>query len=208
METNKPAPLPASPSPPAKGSQLRLIILLGLLVVVLGALAYDFLVLKPSWDKAYADIQALVDSRNKQGVKDAQLVTSADIQKEIGRAPTWVYNNDEEGYTVEHYCWWGKVPLLSRRRRFIAVVYTGNQPRHFSSHYQEEPPEEALPIMQEPPKETSGQLDAPSDGGGAKSEDAPGTSDKVEPAKAPESAEKSADSAKADKTDEKAKDNP
>jgi hypothetical protein len=94
------------------------------------------------------------------------------------------------------------------------VVYTGNKPRHFSSHYQEEPPPEALPMTQEPPKET-GTLEATTDeGGDAKAEGAPATpasGDKAEPGKAPESADKPADSAEADKpakAEEKAKDSP
>ncbi|HZN36521.1 MAG TPA: hypothetical protein VFB80_21980 [Pirellulaceae bacterium] len=152
---NKPAPAAAPPAAPAKppssGSTLRLLILLGVLLLCVGALAYDYLILKPSCDKAYADIQSLVDERNKQGVKDGKLVTSEDIQKLVGFSPTWTKEEDKDGYTIEHYCWWGKVPLLSRRRHFIAIVYTGNKPRHFSSHYQEEPPVEALPLMQTPP---------------------------------------------------------
>ena len=150
------APAAAPTKQPASGSALRLLILLGVLLLVVGALAYDYLVLKPSWQKGYDDIQALVDQRNKQGVKQGTLVTSADVQKVLGFAPTWTFENDKEGYTIEHYCYWGKVPLLSRRRRFIAVVYTGNKPRHFSSHYQEEPPAEALPITQPPAAADSG----------------------------------------------------
>ena len=50
------------------------------------------------------------------------------------------------------YAAWGNVPVINQRRHFIAVVYTGKEPRHFSSHYQEEPPVEALPIVPEAPK--------------------------------------------------------
>jgi hypothetical protein len=82
-------------------------------------------------------------------VKDAALVTSADVQKELGRAPTMVVEDDEKGATVEYYCWWGNMPHLNRQRHFIAVVYVGQKPRHYSSHYREEPPAEAYPISDE-----------------------------------------------------------
>ena len=171
-----------------------------MLLLVVGALGYDYLVLKPSWQKGYDDIQALVDERNKQGVKDGSLVTSDDVQKLLGFAPTWTFKDDTEGYTIEHYCWWGKVPLLSRRRRFIAVVYTGNEPRHFSSHYQEEPPKEALPITQPmavvdpnaPPVSLEGAKSLDSDSDGKSKGDAGKSQDTTEKPATPEpSAEKS-----------------
>jgi hypothetical protein len=205
METNKVAPPPAMPvqaKPPApspSGSSLRLLILLGLLFVVVGAYGYDYFVLRPACNAAFAKIQSLVDTRNKQGVKTGSLVTSADVQKEIGRQPTWSFPNNKDGYTVEYYCWWGKTPLLSRRRHFIAVVYTGTEPRHFSAHYQEEPPAEALPTAHVPSKEEPGTTpavtsDSDSAAKGPVSEpaaDAP--SDKGEPAKPPAPEAKPAD---------------
>ena len=147
MDPHQPAPpAPAPLPPPAAGGSVRLVILIGVLLVVVGALGYDIVVLKPACDKAYADIQKLVDERNKQGVKTGSLVTSADIQKLLGRKPTWTVEDEKLGYTLEYYCWWGKMPLLNRRRHFIAVMYVGQKPRHFSSHYQEEPPKEAYPL--------------------------------------------------------------
>jgi len=140
---------PAPTAPPPSGSPVRLYVLLGLLAIVVGAYGYDFFVAKPACEAADKKIQEFVDARNKMGVKDKDgaLVTSADIQKELGMQPTYVEKHDDDQYTVEYYCWWGKMPMLSRRRHFISVVYVGpNEPRRVSSHHREEPPAEALPI--------------------------------------------------------------
>jgi hypothetical protein len=93
------------------------------------------------------------------------MVTSADIQKELGRAPTATRENDADNYTVEYYCWWGNVPLLNMRRHFIAVVYVGNKPRHYSSHYREEPPAEAYPIVDATPEVPKSTGEPPADSG-------------------------------------------
>jgi hypothetical protein len=81
-------------------------------------------------------------------------------------------------------------------KHYIAIVYIGNEPRHFSSlHKNERPPREALPIPDEVETKDSGPLPPP-DGGGeakpqdtdapaAKDSDAPAAKD-AEPAAAPE----------------------
>jgi len=225
METNKAAPPfsppPAPPKPTATGSPVRLMVLLGLLLVVVGAYAYDFLVLKPGVKSGYDKIQNLVDERNKLGVQKGKLVTSADVQQLLGRKPNFTKDDDKLEYTIEYYCWWGSVPVINRRRHYIAVVYTGKQPRHFSSHYQEEPPPEALPIIPEAPKDTGkattdgdGKLPPPNgvEGGGkeppAKTPDAPAkapdATDKPATTEPPAADKPAADSAKP----EKAKENP
>lgn len=223
METNpaapaSPAPAPATgppaanpAPPPAPGSSLRLVILLGVLVLVVGTFAYDQFVIKPDCDKAFAKIQKLVDDRNKQGVKVGSLVTSKDIQKELGRVPTWTKDDPKRGYTIEHYCWWGKTPLMTRRRHFIAIVYVGAEPRHFSSHYQEEPPPEALPIEPKPPEDDGTTFPhpetTPGDIGKAKQADDKGESTE-KPAEPAAKTEGKADEAKSPeaKSEEKAKD--
>jgi hypothetical protein len=171
MSTNKVAPPPAPPGPssaapppaPAKTSPLRLIVLLAILAVAIGALAYDYKVAGPACEAAEKQIEKFVDERNKKGVKEGSLVTAADIRKEIGKQPTKIENSDEHKYTVEYYSWWG-VPVLNLRRHYIAVVYTGDQPRHFSSYHRNSlPPSEALPIPEkaEEPKEGDKPLSTP-----------------------------------------------
>ena len=154
METNSPAATdrdrPVSSTAPPQ-SPVRLLVLLGLLVLAVAALGYDHFVARPGVDAADKQLQAFVEAQNKKGVKDAALVTSADVQSELGRAPTMVVVDDEKGATVEYYCWWGNMPHLNRQRHFIAVVYVGQKPRHYSSHYREEPPAEAYPIADATP---------------------------------------------------------
>jgi hypothetical protein len=137
---------PAAASEPPKASLVRLLVLLGLLVAVIGAYAYDYFVAAPGVDAADKKIQEFVDERNKLGVKEGALVTPADIHKELNMEPTIVENHDKLQYTVEYYCWWDHVPLINMRRHFISVVYVGAEPRRFSSHHREKPPAEALPI--------------------------------------------------------------
>jgi hypothetical protein len=135
---------PTSPAPPAKkSSPVRLLILLAILAIVVGALGYDHLVAKPAWEAKYVEIQKMVDERNQQGIGKADLVRSKDIQAVVGFPPT--YTEVGKDKTVEWYCWWGQVPVINKRRRFITVVYEGNEPRRYSSHHQEAPPEDVVP---------------------------------------------------------------
>lgn len=144
--TAKPAPADSLPPPP-KTSPLRLIVLLGILAVAVGVLAYDYKIAGPNCEAGEKKIQEFVDARNKLGVKEGALVTAADVRKELGMEPTKIEKNDEYGYTVEYYSWWGNVPILNRRRHYISVVYIGQEPRHFSSsHRNSPPPTDALPI--------------------------------------------------------------
>jgi hypothetical protein len=182
---------PVNPSKPgAPVSPLRLVILLGLLAVVIGAYAYDFLVAMPGAKAGNDTIQAFVDEQNKLGVKEGSTVTPADIQQKLGMKPTKRIVNEKDDYEIEYYCWWGHVPVFNTRRHFISVVYLGKEPRRFSSHYlNEPPPDEALPITPEPGKAdgiTLGQPDNanPVEGDAAAKEDsAKEDSAKEEPAK-------------------------
>jgi hypothetical protein len=184
MSTNKVAPPPAPPAPasaspppaPAKTSPLRLVVLLGILAVAIGALAYDYKVAGPACEAAEKKIEKFVDERNKLGVKEGSLVTAEDIRKEIGKQPTKIEKNEEYKYTVEYYSWWG-VPLLNLRRHYIAVVYTGDEPRHFSSYHRNSPPpSEALPIPEKAePAEGDTPLSAPASSSGGEPAAAEGT---------------------------------
>ena len=150
------APPEAKPAtaPAKKGSPIRLLILLVLLALAVGALGYDYLVARPAVDKAYKDIQALVDQRNQSGVGKADLVRSKDIQELLGGKPTIVKDYPKEGYTLEWYCWWGPVPFLNTYRQYIVVVYVGDEPRRFSTHHQNEmPTDENLPLAVLPAEE-------------------------------------------------------
>jgi hypothetical protein len=175
------------PAPPPQTSPVRLIVLLGLLAIAIGALVYDFTAAKPGVETTETKIQDFVDARNRMGVKDSDLVTPDDIHKEIGMMPTWVDKQPKDQYEIEYYCWWGSVPLINMRRHFLAIVYIGNEPRRFSSlHRNEIPPREALPIPDEVETKDTGPL-PPLESSGArpKDTDAPAAKD-AEPAVAPE----------------------
>jgi len=165
-------------APPQQAGSLRLMILLGLLALVIGAYAYDYFVAKSACDAADKKIQAFVDTQNKKGIKDGNLVTDADVHKELGMQPTDVEKHDAEGYMVEYYRWWGHVPLINQRRHFISVVYIGPQHR-FSSHHRENPPEEALPTADKPPPPDDGPPPTPQAAGigGPKTDEPPAKSD-------------------------------
>jgi len=177
MTTQNPGtavPPRTTPAAPPQTSPVRLVILLALLALVIGAYAYDFMVAKPGVEAAEKKIDAFVESRNRLGVKDAALVTAADIQKEIGMKPTWVEKHPEDNYEIEYYCWWGPVPMLNMRRHFISIVYVGGEPRHFSSqHRNEKPPREALPIPEEQPPVADEPLPPLETGGDKKKKDEP-----------------------------------
>ena len=106
---------------PKRGSPMRLGILLLVLALCIGALVYDYKVARPGSEAANAKIQSFVEHRNQMSVKEAGPVTSVDIQKELGRSPTWI--EKEPTYTVEWYCWWGKIPLY-RRAGISSPSYT------------------------------------------------------------------------------------
>jgi hypothetical protein len=179
---------PAAPKP--QGSSARLAVLLGLLVLAIGALGYDALVAKPNCDAADKKLQEFVDEQNKLGVKEGAPITPDVVHKHLGMQPTWVEKHDADNYEIEYYCWWGHVPLINLRRHFIAVVYHGQEPRHFSSHHREIPPEEALPIVRpgDPSDDTS--LPEPT----TKDSDTPAAAESAPPAeaKAPSSADPAA----------------
>jgi hypothetical protein len=149
------------PAPKPQGSPARLAVLLGVLVLAIGALAYDVLVAKPGCDAVDRKLQEFVDAQNKLGVKDGAPITPDVVHKALGMQPTWVDKHDADNYEVEYYCWWGKVPYINMRRHFISVVYHGKEPRHFSSHHRERPPEEALPIVKQAPSDGETSLPEP-----------------------------------------------
>lgn len=214
---SSPPPRAGSALPPQQGSSTRLLVLLGLLAVAIGALAFDFFVAGPGAKAADDKIQKFVDDRNKMSVKDAAVVTSKDIRELLGMTPTAIEQHPEDNYEIEYYCWWGPVPVLNTRRQYISVVYYGSkEPRRFSSHHRNErPPEEALPI---PPQPSGGkgdsetvagpdnaapaEADAPAEGdakaeGSAKAEGDAKTESDV-PAKAPEEGKAPAETKAAD----------
>ena len=71
-------------APPQKASSTRMLILLGILAIVVGAYAHDYFVATPAAKKADEDLRQLVDERNAMGVKEGKLVVSQDVQDLLG----------------------------------------------------------------------------------------------------------------------------
>ena len=200
VHASSPSPQTASAPPPPPTSSARLLVLLGLLIVAIGALAYDFFVAKPGAEAADTKIHDFVDKRNRMSVKDAEPVSAKEISDLLGMKPMFVDKHPADNYEVEYYCWWGPVPLINTYRQYITVVYYGiNEPRRYSSHHLNmRPPEEALPIPQEPGggKEGSETIAAPDNAKPAEADAKTEGDVKAEPdapASAPEQAKSSAD---------------
>jgi hypothetical protein len=116
----------------------------GLLAVALGAFAYDHFVAAPGSEQAHAKVQLLIDQHLARPAATGQPLHSADVRRAIGFAPT--YTQVEQGYTIEWYCWWGWTPGLNQWKRYVTVVYVGQEPRRLRSHFlNQAPTEESLP---------------------------------------------------------------
>jgi hypothetical protein len=198
MTTEKMTEATTDSTAPAKpgSSPARLAVLITLLVIALGALAYDRFAAQPNCEAADKKIQEFVDEQNKKGVKDGSLVTPDKIHDLLKMQPTYVEKNEKDGYLIEYYCWWGKVPVINMRRHFIGVVYVGKENR-FSSHHRERVPKEALPIIEEtsppqgqtlpPPEEMSSGKAPPAEGKAAPPDGAAPPDDAKSPSQQPKS---------------------
>ena len=149
-------PLAKERSAPAKASPVRLVILLGLLAVAVGAFAYDQFVAKPSADGASRKLEDAVIQLNAKGfdpdlsaeekakLRDERFVNPKKVQEILGRTPT--YTEKHSDHAIEYYCWWGQVPGFNKRH-YLSVVYLGKEPDlRYNTHYQNSrPPAESLP---------------------------------------------------------------
>lgn len=143
----------APPHTPPGPSPLRLAILVSVLVVVVGALLYDWVIAPPrvkaANEKLLDEVRLYNESGLKPGTKKEDLAAtekadgmlySDDIQKILGMAPSKVESTDL--YTIEHYRWWGWIP---RNRNYITVLYVGDPKKpHYSTHYANMMPEDGV----------------------------------------------------------------
>ena len=138
-EVSSPAAKSGAAPPPAKsGSAVRLLILLALLALVIGMWYYDYAYAGPGSDKGHSDVQAMVEERNAKSATESDLVRSKDVQEVLKFGPT--FTKSEKDHTVEYYCWWGPIPGLNTWKRYVTVLYVGNEPRRFQSVYLNQPP--------------------------------------------------------------------
>lgn len=144
----------ASPPKPGSSSTTRYV-LLGILAILLAAMAHDYLIAQPATNKASQELEEFAlkkigEGVNREGekVSDNQFVRSDDVQKVLGRKPSLVksFDNAQGGHVVEYYCYrpWLPVPEISKH--YVAVVYWGkDNPRYMSHHINMVPPPDAYP---------------------------------------------------------------
>jgi hypothetical protein len=147
------APVGAKPSP------VRLVVLLGILAILAGALGYDQLVAKPAAYAANTKLEDEVDKikamgfdpkltpEEKEKVRAERFINPQKVQEILRQKPTWTESHD--GHFVEYYCWWGHLPLINKRH-YLSVVYFGKEPNlRYNTHHQNTiPPAESLPGYQ------------------------------------------------------------
>jgi hypothetical protein len=166
--------------PPAKRiGPLRLVIRLILLAIIPAVLIYDFLIAKPAMVAAAKRLEVVVDKRLREGVEGGGRAKSADVQKAIGFPPTVTERRGDN--VIEWYCWWGKVPLFSQRRRFLWVKYEGKEPQYVSTFDYDTSPDMTLADPSAPSEPVPGKMGH----GDSAPRPEPAERDNAEPAAAP-----------------------
>lgn len=150
QNTRSAAASPATEVAEAKrieGNPLRLGILLFILAICVAALGYDFMVAKPGSVAAHKKVEELNQKQNSHTATKTERITPAVVQRELGRKPTRVEKHPT--HTIETYCWWGQMPLLSMRRHYMEAVYWGDEksPRLVALYLNERAPAESLPTI-------------------------------------------------------------
>jgi hypothetical protein len=151
----------------AKASPVRLVVLLAVLALMVGALGYDQLVAGPGSVSADKTLKLEAEKNNAEGFsaqltaeeKQQRVATSLfnpqKVQEILKRKPDAVVTQAERNYAVEYYRYWGPVPLFNRRH-YLAVVYHGKAPNlRYTTHYvNTAPPAESLPGYQRPAEDS------------------------------------------------------
>src|SRR5687767_12606325 len=105
---------PATAPAPSSSAPIRQGILVVLLLIMLGALWYDYQVARPAVENAYEKIKALNEKVN--GAAGQNYMTEKDVQQELQRTPIRTFS--ENGYYVEVYGWRAGVP--TRHHEYFA----------------------------------------------------------------------------------------
>ena len=159
----------SAPAGGAKTSPIRLIALLAILGLLVGALGYDQLVAAPAVVAANKRLEEEANKNNAVGFKGSlsetekkeqlanSMLDAQDVRRILKKNPTSIDRFD--GYAVEYYCWWGYIPVP---RQYVSVVYygTGDNLRYSTHYANQKPPEDSLPGYKPPVVEGDGK-DAP-----------------------------------------------
>lgn len=105
-------------SSPAGG--MRLTVLLGVLILAILALVYDYKVARPAIETAYAQVDKMTDQHNRSTLR--RPVWNDDVQKILGRAPISVTTHPP--YVVETYRFSSGLPF--RNHEYYAVYLNGH----------------------------------------------------------------------------------
>jgi hypothetical protein len=144
----------------AKASPVRLVVLLAILAILVGALGFDMFVAKPGVEAADRTLKREAEKNNSIGfekdlsVEERQkrmansLLDRDDVRRILSKSPATTIKG--AGYEIEVYRWWGYLPL---KRHYMSVVYLGSGSNlRYSTHYvNSEAPAESLPGYERPP---------------------------------------------------------
>ena len=135
-----------SPSSPSsehqaapKSGRNRSLLLLGVLVLLLVALWYDYKIARPQVETAYETVGKINEEYNSLPGK--KYVTDKDVQQTLNRKPASVIQ--EGPYHVEVYSYRSGLPIRSHN---YYAVYSAGQPLIFLKHYKFELPMEELKV--------------------------------------------------------------
>ena len=166
----------ATQPPAASGSSPRLFVLLGILIVAIGALAYDYKIARPGAENGYAEVMKLAELRSQSKHGD-DAIGPSQVQAKLGKQPAHVEKTDR--YMIETYNWRSGALV---KAYFVKVVYIGStNPVLYTALINEEPKDENLPSNRIPtaddadPRPKDGPVGM-SSGGNASSRPATGAS--------------------------------
>jgi hypothetical protein len=130
-QTDAPQASVTQPAEPKRGSPIRLIVLLGVLAIVLGAFLVDLFVMFDAVNAATVRLQAAADEMASQPHENGrpQFLSREEVAQAIGFQPT--SSRVENGALIEQYRWWGALPL---ERRYIQVVYADPDGKNYGSY--------------------------------------------------------------------------
>jgi hypothetical protein len=109
------------------GAALRKGILYGLLVIMLVALGYDYLVARPAVDEAYDKI---VKENQRMNARPGEVLTNTGVAELIGKEPSETFNDGAD--LVEVYAFRGGLPM--KPHKLFAVYKRQGEQQAFYRH--------------------------------------------------------------------------
>lgn len=130
-QVDAPQPSATLPAEPKKGSPVRLVVLLGILAVVLGAFLVDLFYMFDAVNAAAVRLQVAADEMAKRPSEkgQSQSLTREAVATAIGFQPST--SKVEGGRLIEQYRWWGALPL---ERRYIQAFYSDADGKRYESY--------------------------------------------------------------------------